>query len=53
MSGGAGDVDTGEEGVAPPDPEASWEVGAGMVPDDAAEGEAALQDSGNADASPS
>ena len=42
MGGGAGDVDTGEEGVAPPDPDASWQIGAGLRPDDAVEGVAAL-----------
>jgi len=38
------DVDSGEEGVSPRSEQDSWRVGAGIVPDDAVEGEAALQE---------
>ncbi len=43
-AGGAGDADTGELGVSPRDPQDAWRVGAGMQPDDAVEGEAAVQE---------
>lgn len=38
------DVDTGEEGLGPRSAQDSWRVGAGITPDDAVEGEAAVQE---------
>ena len=48
MGSGPGDTDTGEEGVAPRAPEDSWRIGAGIEPDDAVEGAAALQEAEDA-----
>lgn len=44
---GPGDQDTGEEGMAGADPGEAGEIGAGMKPDDAVEGEAMLQEAGD------
>ncbi len=38
------EVDTGEEGLGPRSVQDSWRVGAGITPDDAVEGEAAVQE---------
>lgn len=46
-TGGPGDQDTGEEGMAGTDPEDAGKIGVGMEPDDAAEGEAMLQEAGD------
>ncbi len=53
--GGPGDVDSGQEGVSPREPQDAWRIGAGIEPDEAAEGEAAVReavDSQQNDSSP-